>query len=117
MLPSTVFWMENKGRHNPPWNGRTSLLGLEDLCSYFDMGISAAVKSNPFSQKGVRTFHRLSGRAPFVVRYIQGVVRVPARFGRVRSVDFAAGEAIFTDVAGKRVTARVRHEFLWQTNG
>jgi len=112
VLPSTVLWIENRGRHSTPWKGRTSLLGLEDVCSYFDTGISASAAPNAFSLRGVPTVHRLSDKSQFEVRYIQGIVRTPAGFGCVKSVRFRSGEAVFIDVAGNRLSARVRHEFL-----
>jgi len=112
VLPSTVLWIENRGRHSAPWKGRTSLLGLEDVCSYFDTGISASAAPNAFSLKGVPTAHRLSDKSPFEVRYIQGIVRTPAGFGRVKSVRFRPGEAVFIDATGNRLSTRVRHEFL-----
>ena len=34
VLPSTVLWMENFGRHQAPWNGRNCCIGIEDVCSY-----------------------------------------------------------------------------------
>ena len=49
---------------------------------------------------------------PTVVNYIQGVVKIPAGFGSVKSVDFAPGVVNFNSTSGKRVTAAVRHEFL-----
>lgn len=35
VLRSTIFWMENHGRHGHPWNGRNNCLGLEDVTAFF----------------------------------------------------------------------------------
>jgi len=89
VLPMTVFWMSNHGRHNPPWNGRNCCLGLEDVCGFFACGQAASARAN-----------------------LQGVVRVPKGFGRVRTVQLAPGRATFISTNGKKVSAPVRHEFL-----
>ena len=45
VLPMTMLWMENHGRHFPPWNGRNCCLGLEDLCGYFAGGYAPSVRA------------------------------------------------------------------------
>jgi hypothetical protein len=50
---------------------------------------------------------------PKEIRYIQGAVRVPAGFGRVATVEFSPGQAIFITVSGQRLTIQVKHEFLF----
>jgi hypothetical protein len=112
ILPSTIVWIENRGRHRPPWSGRNCSLGLEDVCSYFDLGIKAAMNPNPFQQRGVPTFHRLTADNPFMVRYIQGAVRTPMGFGRVKEVEFLEDEIAFLDEMGKRLNTPVRHCFV-----
>jgi len=55
----------------------------------------------------------LKGDRPFVVTYIQGVVKVPAGFDKVASVEFKPGVVEFVSPQGQRVSASVRHEFIW----
>jgi hypothetical protein len=112
VLPSTILWIENRGRHRAPWSGRNCTLGLEDVCSYFDLGIQAAMEDNALQNLGVPTFHRLSAANSFAVRYIQGAVRTPAGFGRVKDVEFPADGLVFLDEAGTRLSTPVRHRWV-----
>ena len=112
VLSSTVFWMENHGRHGHPWNGRNNCLGLEDVTAFFADGLAASTKENLLTKEGVETAVALSADRPTVVNYIQGVVKIPDGFDNVKTLEFAPGEVTFISTTGKRVTAPVRHEFL-----
>lgn len=112
VLASTVFWMENHGRHGHPWNGRNNCLGLEDVTAHFADGLAASTRENALTREGVKTSIELKAGEPFVVNYIQGVVRIPAAFDVVKTLEFSPGEVTFVSVSGHRVTAPVRHEFL-----
>ncbi|HUU58831.1 MAG TPA: hypothetical protein VMZ50_04760 [Phycisphaerae bacterium] len=112
VLPTTILWISNRGRHMPPWNGRNRCLGLEDVCGFFAMGLAASTRSNALSRQGVGTSVRLSPKAPAAINYIEGVVRIPRGFRKVRAASFAPGKVTFTSVTGKKVTARVNHAFL-----
>ena len=112
VLRTTVFWMENHGRHGHPWNGRNNCLGLEDVTAFFAEGLAASTKENVLTKEGVETSIDLSADQPTSVNYIQGVVKIPEGFENVRTLEFAPGEVTFVSTTGKRVTAPVRHEFL-----
>jgi hypothetical protein len=112
VLRTTVFWIENHGRHGHPWNGRNNCLGLEDVTAHFADGLAASTKENALTKEGVETVVELSADKPTTVNYIQGVVKIPEGFENVQSVEFAPGEVTFVSTTGKRVTAAVRHEFL-----
>lgn len=112
VLNSTVFWMENHGRHAHPWNGRNNCLGLEDVTAHFADGLAASMKDNALTKEGAATTVELSAEKPTAVNYIQGVVKIPAGFENVKSAEFAPGEVTFISTTGQRVTAPVRHEFL-----
>lgn len=112
VLHTTVFWMENHGRHGHPWNGRNHCLGLEDVTAYFADGLAASTRENLLTREGVDTALELSVDRPTAVNYIQGVVKIPDGFENVKTLDFAPGEVTFISTTGKRVTAPVRHEFL-----
>ena len=112
VLKSTVFWMENHGRHGHPWNGRNNCLGLEDVTTYFADGLAASMKENLLTKEGLETTVELSAEKPTAVNYIQGVVKIPEGFANVKTLEFAAGEVTFISTTGQRVTAPVRHEFL-----
>ena len=113
VLPSTVFWMENYGRHANPWNGRNCCLGLEDVCSYFTKGLPYSAKKNDLNKAGIRTTIKLSPRRPTAVNYIQGVTRIPRGFGRVRTANFEAGNVIFVSETGMTASAAVDHGFVF----
>ena len=111
--PGRVFWMENHGRHGSPWNGRNSCLGIEDGCNYFDAGLAESVADNLVNRRGIPTSHVLTGKTPFAVNYIQGVVKVPVGFGKVSSVRFLADAVEFTATTGETVRAPVRAAFVF----
>ena len=112
VLHTTLFWMENHGRHGHPWNGRNNCLGLEDVTAFFADGLAASTKENVLTKEGVETAMELTADKPTTVNYIQGVVKIPEGFENVQSLEFAPGEVTFVSTTGKRVTAPVRHEFL-----
>ena len=112
VLSSTVFWIENHGRHGHPWNGRNNCLGLEDVTAYFADGLAASTGKNILSQEGVATALELKASQPTSVNYIQGVVKVPAGFEAIKTLEFIPGQVVFISTTGQRVTAPVRHEFL-----
>lgn len=112
VLRSTVFWIENHGRHGHPWNGRNNCLGLEDVTAHFADGLAASTRENVLTKEGVETAVELSADKPTSVNYIQGVVKIPEGFENVQTLEFAPGEVTFVSTTGKRVTTPVRHEFL-----
>ena len=112
MLPATLLWIANRGRHSSPWNGRNRCLGLEDVCAYFANTAAESAGPNQLNAMGIPTVVKLSKSRPTVVNHIQGVVKVPKGFECVRTASFAPGTVMFTSVTGKKVTAPVCHEFL-----
>ncbi len=112
LLPATAMWISNRGRHGSPWNGRNRCLGLEDVCAYFAEGLANSAKKNEISEAGFPTALTLSKRKDTVVNYIEGVVKVPHTFDRVKTVRFAAGKLTFVSPAGRQVEAPVCHEFI-----
>jgi hypothetical protein len=112
MLPATLLWISNRGRHSFPWDGRNLCLGLEDVCAYFANTPAESAERNMLNNMGIETVVKLSKSRPTTVNYIQGVVKVPPGFECVRTVNFGPGTVMFTSVTGKNVTAPVCHEFL-----
>lgn len=109
VLPASLFWMENLGRHQHPWNGRNRCIGLEEVCACFALGLVPSVTANELQRLGIPT----AIESPAEVRFIQGVVGVPPEFGRVATVTFEAGAANFTDTEGNRISAAVDWSFLF----
>lgn len=113
VLPTTVFWIENRGRHGSPWNGRNNCLGLEDVCGFFAEGLVPSAAPNALSKQGVRTALELDAARPTEIRYAQGAVRVPDGFDRVKSVDFSApGRITLVSDSGLTVAVPARHAFV-----
>jgi hypothetical protein len=110
VLTSTVFWLENHGRHRLPWFGRNNCVGLEDVTAYFADGLKPSAEANLLNREGIPTAQNLSGE--FTVNYIQGVARIPAGYSETASVEFSRGVVTFVSTSGRRVTVPVRHEFL-----
>jgi hypothetical protein len=111
ILPATVLWIENHGRHGSPWNGRNRCLGLEDVCSYLNEGMPLSAQRNDVNAQGIPTAIELKADHPTVVNYIQGVAKIPADFRMVKDVEFGTGELTFVSVTGKKVTVPVSFEF------
>src|SRR5205814_1633800 len=71
VLRETIFWISNGGRHYPPWNGRhVNVMGLEEVTSYFHLGLAESARKNPLSTKGIPSCVQLNPRRPLTVNYI-----------------------------------------------
>ncbi len=113
VLPTTVFWIENHGRHGTPWLGRNNCLGLEDVCAFFAEGLVPSIEPNVLSKQGVRTAIALDAARPTEVRYAQGAVRVPEGFDEVKTIDFSTpGRIRLIATSGQAVTVPARHAFV-----
>ena len=112
VLPQTLLWISNGGRHASPWNGRNRCLGVEDGCAYFGDGLEMSARRNDLNAEGIATALTLRDDRPRAIHYIQGVVRTPKGFDRVRSVRFGADGIVLTCQAGSSVAAPVRWRFV-----
>ena len=112
LLPQTVFWMSNGGRHAAPWSGANRCLGVEDGCAYFTLGLGPSARRNDLNAEGIRTALTLRSDRPTRIAHIQGMARVPAGFDRVRSARFEPGAVTFTSWSGKKARVEVRWDFL-----
>lgn len=68
-FPSALLWLSNRGRQSAPWNGRHLALGLEPVCSAFDLGPQVSAAANPISRRGVPTARQFRGGELFTTRY------------------------------------------------
>lgn len=88
VLPHTVLWFSNGGRHYAPWNGRhLGVLGIEDVLGCFHLGLAESATRNPLSRAGHPTCARLRADRPFRVPYIMGAARVPRGFEAVAAIE------------------------------
>lgn len=116
LLPSTILWIENGGRHRPPWSGRNCSLGVEDVCSFFDSGSASSAAANAFSERGFKTVQQFNSDRPMSIPYIQGVVSTPLDFTHVHSVFYGKHGVTFADAAGREVSSPLCAEFVFGEN-
>ncbi len=112
VLPSTLFWIANKGRHDSPWNGRNRCLGLEENCGFFAAGLGASSKPNAINQAGFPTAIELKSDTPTTVNFIEGAVKIPDGFENVKTARFGDKKVTFISITGKKITVDVNYEFL-----
>ena len=112
LMPSTVLWQENHGRHGVPWNGRNCCMGIEEVRAHLASGLGTSVADNALTAKGLETSMNLDGRKPLQVRNIQGVCRIPEGFDRVADVRFGEGHIVFVSRSGKKAEASVDWKFV-----
>jgi hypothetical protein len=113
MLPATIFWMANKGRHASPWLGRNRCLGIEDVCSYLAEGLTPSAEHNPVNERGIHTVLSLSPDKPTVINHLQGVVKIPSTFERVEDISFDNGSITFRSPSGETVSADVDWNYVF----
>jgi hypothetical protein len=115
VLPSTVLWMSNGGRHYPPWSGRhRRTIGLEEVLANFHHGLAESAKPNAWTRAGVPTSVRLDPHRPLTINTIMGVAEIPAGFDVVADIRFAANQksAILVARSGRSVSVAVDLSFL-----
>ena len=113
VLRHTLMWISNGGRHYPPWNGRhLDTLGLEEVTSWFHVGLAPSVHPNSLSRAGYQTSLRLDPSRPLTVSTIMGVVPVSRSFKRVRSIRAARQGIELCSDSGKKVYVRLDRSFL-----
>jgi hypothetical protein len=112
ILPSTLIWQENRGRHEAPWNGRTSCMGIEEVLGHLASGLEVSIEENILTKRGLRTSMVLDGKNPLIIKNIQGVCRIPDGFDRVATISFRPGKVIFHSVAGPAAEADVDWDFV-----
>ncbi|MDB6168154.1 MAG: hypothetical protein JWM88_1018 [Verrucomicrobia bacterium] len=87
VLRETVLWFSNGGRHYPPWNGRhCNVLGVEDVTSFFHLGLAESAKPNLLSRAGAPTAVMLSPKKPLRVAHILALAAIPRDFDEVKSI-------------------------------
>lgn len=113
VLNSTIMWMSNGGRHYPPWNGRhVNVMGLEEVTSYFHIGLAASAKKNPMNDKGVATVLQMKPARPTVVNYIMAVAGTPANFTGVKQIVLDSKGCTLVAESGKSVKVPLDTAFL-----
>lgn len=68
-FPSLLLWISHRALTMPPWNGRTTMLGVEPVCSAFDLGTAASQGANPINARGTATTLALRAGETFRTQY------------------------------------------------
>jgi hypothetical protein len=112
ILPSTVIWMDNMGRHQNPWNGRNSCVGVEDVYSSFADGLAVSAENNFLNKEGIKTCHQIQQNEGLSVNYIQGVTRIPEGFDRVKNIVKKTDGIELVSYSGMKVYTKVNTDFI-----
>lgn len=68
-FPSVLLWISNRGRSYAPWNSRHVALGIEPVCSAFDLGPAVSNAANPISADGTPTAMLFTPNTAFTTQY------------------------------------------------
>lgn len=68
-FPSVLLWISNRGRRQAPWNGRHLAVGIEPVCSAFDLGPAVSTGTNPIAAAGVATAMAFAPDLTFATAY------------------------------------------------
>ena len=80
----------------------------------FAEGLVPSIEPNLLSAAGIRTAVALDASRTTEIRSIQGAVRVPEGFGRIRTIRFEDHGIVLVPEAGPPVSVPVRHDFLME---
>ena len=113
VLPNTIFWISNGGRHYAPWNSRhVNVMGLEEVIGNFHEGLAESAAENPLSRRGFKTSAQFDPKRPLVVNYIMAVAEIPRGFDRVTSIDPSSDGVTIRSQSGQRIEAPLELSFL-----
>ena len=108
-----MLWISNGGRHYAPWNGRhVSVMGIEDVTSYFHSGLAESAGPNALNRRGIPTTLMLDPKHPATVNYVMAVVAIPAGFDRVQEIRRTRNGVELIAANGKRARGAVDVGFL-----
>lgn len=111
-FPLTILWFSNGGIHSSPWNGQFKrVLAIEEVIG-MPQGIVESVAPNIFQKQGIKTYENLSPNSSRILRHIQGVCEIPARFTKVKSVVMKNNQICFTDQKGKKASTPINDQFF-----
>ncbi|MGL4319587.1 MAG: hypothetical protein ACRCS3_01865 [Paracoccaceae bacterium] len=110
LLPLTMFWHSNGGRHYAPWSSRhTGVLGVEEGVGLALLGLSAGQTPDPLTSAGQPTALDLGATQD--VRHVIGAIHWPTG-EPVASITPAMGALLITGTAGLRRSVPFDDGFL-----
>ena len=92
-FPSVLLWVSNRGRTAAPWNSRHLALGVEPVCSAFDLGPAISNADNPISRDGTATTMVLTPDRDFTTAYRIAVEPLEQANGASPRLATASGSA------------------------
>lgn len=114
VLASTILWHSNGGRHYPPWNGRyRHVLGLEEVTSYFHVGLAESAGKNSLNQRGIPTSVVLTPARPLVVNFIMAMAGIPAGFDIVKTISVKENSVTLVSASGKSISVPLQPDFIY----
>jgi hypothetical protein len=114
VLPQTLFWLSNGGRHYAPWSGRLSgVLGMEEIAGFYHYGIKESVEPNFLQERGFKPFVEFRKDRPASIKVIAGVVAVAGDFTGVKDIIRSGdGEVTILGKGGQSITVSCNLDFL-----
>ena len=113
VLRETVLWFSNGGRHYPPWNGRhVNVVGVEEVTSFFHLGLAESAKPNLLTRAGGPTAVQLRPDRPLRVAHILALAAIPRGFDAVNSIVPAKGGVTLVSRSGRKVFAPLDLDFV-----
>ena len=113
VLRETVLWFSNGGRHYAPWNGRhLNVVGVEEVTSFFHLGLAESAKPNLLTRAGAPTVVQLRAKRPLRVAHIMALAAIPRDFDAVESIVPAKGGVKLTSRSGRTVFAPLDLDFV-----
>ena len=112
-FPATLLWISNGGRTQAPWSSRhVGRLGIEDVCSYFAVGLEAS-RADLLRGQSIPTTREFEPDIITRLPIVQGVAFTPEGFGRVVDISTdVPGQVTITDEAGLAITTPVDWSFV-----
>lgn len=90
-FPSTLYWMSNGGRAQPPWNARhLGRIGIEDVCSHFHDGAHVSSRDQ-LKEHGIPTARRFDPAHPVTVDHWQCVIPTELPPCKIERVEIGNG--------------------------
>jgi len=113
VLRQTLLWFSNGGRHYAPWSGRhVDTVGVEEITSYFFLGLAESVRPNAISAAGYPTSLTLDPDKTLDVNYIMAAARIPETFGHVADIAATPDGVVLHSNTDQSVHAKVDLAFL-----
>jgi hypothetical protein len=76
-FPSLLLWYSNRGRQAYPWEGKHLALGVEPVCSAFDLGPAVSTGTNPIHSGGCPTYLEFDRNDALLTHYRISVEAAP----------------------------------------